>query len=149
MSKSEKALLGNSWTDEIVTQGPASFSKNTFRRLSSYPGESNKSEFDLAARLPRKPGYFSMAWPVNCSFLSQAFRSVSRYGNGRNRLSREETRVHIGGCFLWTVTTSAINLRLYSVAMRTTRDKRLKPVQNFNRREIRGVQSFWQPYPQE
>jgi len=48
---------------------PPSFSKNTFRRLSSYAGESNRSEFDPAARLPPKPGYFSMAWPVNCSFF--------------------------------------------------------------------------------
>ncbi len=128
---------------------PPSFSKNTFRRLSSYAGESNRSGFDPAARLPPKPGSFSMAWPVNCSFLSQVFRSVSSYGKGKNRLSRNETRFHIGGCFLWTVTTSAINSRFYSAAMRTTRDKRLRPVQNFNRPAICRVQSFWLPYPKE
>src|SRR5437867_1853718 len=72
----------------ITTRKKPSFTKNTFRRLFSYAGEFNRSEFDPVARLPPKPAYFSMALPVNCSLLSQVFRSVSSYGQGKNRRSR-------------------------------------------------------------
>ena len=149
MSKSEKALFGNSWTGEIVTQGPALILEKYLSATLQLCWRVQQERIRSGGATPTKTRllFDGLAGELQ-SFIASIQKRLKLWTRKKPAVT-ELDQSSYWRLFPVDSYASAINSRFYSLAMRTTRDKRLRPVQNFNRLEICRVQSFWRPYPKE
>jgi len=149
MSKSEKALFGNSWTDETVTQGPALILEKYLSATLQLCWRVEQERIRSSGATPTKTRllFDGLAGELQ-SFIASIQKRLKLWTRKKPAVTELDQSSYWR---LFPVDSYDLRdqLEFYSAAMRTTRDKRLRPVQNFNRPAICRVQSFWPPYPKE